>query len=97
LRLLGRIRAECEVDARVRQVGVTGRVRDPEFLNSRTPGDRVEDTVDLGRGHPRLLRNSNELGREHGLTDHVPRNQVVTLGGSGACVREARENGYEDG
>jgi hypothetical protein len=95
--LLGRIRAECEVDPRVRQVGVIGRVRDQEFLDSRTPGDRVEDTVNLGRGHPRLLRNSNELGREHGLADHVPHNQVVTLGSSGASIHEARENSYENG
>ncbi|WP_153885316.1 hypothetical protein [Microvirga tunisiensis] len=31
------------------------------------------------------------------MTDHVPRNQIVTLGSSGACIREAGENGYEDG
>jgi len=94
--LLGRIRAEREVDAGVCQVRVTGRICDPKFLDGRTFGDSAEALVDLGRRHPRLLRNSNELGREHGFADHVPRNQVVTLGSSEARIREARQNSQED-
>src|SRR4051794_10208222 len=76
---------------------MTSRICDPEFLDSRTPGDRVENTVDLGSHHPCLLRSSNELSGEHGLADHVPRNQVVTPGSSGARVRETRKNDREDG
>ena len=65
---------------RIGQIGMTGRIGDPELLDGGLAGDVLDNRVDRVRGHAILFRRGDKLRCQHGLADHVAGNRVFAAG-----------------
>ena len=72
--------SEGEIDPSIGQIGMTGRIGDPELLDGGLAGDVLENRVDRVYGHAILFRRGDKLRCQHGFADHVAGNRVFAAG-----------------